>query len=94
MQLEHDVEKAPLLDGAQVVAPIGIDVTVLKLLSSHRQCGGPLGVGEHLHQPDLIRGGTAARAAASCCSYVARSAAGSTYVTPGWSTPSSSSLKM
>ena len=34
MQREHDVEKAPLLDGAQVVAPIGIDVTELKLLSS------------------------------------------------------------
>ena len=61
MQREHDVGKAPLLDGAQVVAPIGIDVTHLKLLASHRQFGGALGVHEHLHRPDLIRradGGT------------------------------------
>ena len=61
MQREHDIGKAPLLDGAQVVAPIGIDVTELELLASHRQFGGALGVHEHLHRPDLIRradGGT------------------------------------
>ena len=57
VQLEHDVGKAPLLDGAQVVAPIGIDVTDLKLFSAHRQGGGPLGVGEHLHQTNVRRRG-------------------------------------
>ena len=54
MQVEHDVGEAPFLDRAEIAASIGIDVTVLKVLASHREAGGPLRVHEDLKHPNLI----------------------------------------
>ena len=57
MQLQHDVEKPAQFDAAKVLAPIRIDVIVLRRGSSHHEVGCSPWVSEHLHKNKLGRRG-------------------------------------
>ena len=49
VQVQHDIKEVSLFDGAQVLAPIRIDVPDLKLPGEHCKSGRTPRVGEHVY---------------------------------------------